>query len=156
MKTEKEIFGFKIILDNETDKGNLNKFICKTYDVDEMGDISLWSFGWQSTIYIILTCILGVLIGACVVMLGFIVFILPGFVIQCVIDNTLDSPITASTVIISLAAHVVIIAIILLIKLSMKVNVAHCPVKEESEHNEPIEKKGGAWKSFGDEYLGDE
>lgn len=134
-------------MNDETDKGKLNKFICKNYTTDENGDISLWSFGWQSIEFIIAICVIGVLICAGVSILLCVVFTLPGFIMQCVIDNTLDVPITASTVIISVAVDVVIMTIILLIDLSMKVSVAHCPVKEISVDNEC----GGCTDSIGDE-----
>lgn len=118
-------------MNDEADKGKLNKFICKNYETDEKGDISLWNFVWQSIEFILAICVIKVLMIGTVIIIGAVVFTLPGFMIQSVINNTLDVPITASTVIISITADVVIIAIILLIKWSMDVNVAHCPVKEE-------------------------
>ena len=140
-------------MNDETDKGKLNKFICKNYTTDEKGDISLWSLGWQSIEFIIAICVIGVLICFSIVILGAVVFTLPGFIMESVYFGSFDVPFTALTVVFSIAIDVVIIVIILLIKFSMKVKVAHCPVKEESEHNEPKEKK----KSLGDEFHeGDE
>lgn len=140
-------------MNDEADKGKLNKFICENYTTDEKGDISLWNFGWQSIEFIFAFCVLGVLIIGGAIIIVAVVFTLPGFIIESIYGGSFDSPTTASTVIISVAADVVIIIIILLIELSMKVKVAHCPVKEESEHNEPKEKN----KSLGDEFHeGDE
>lgn len=114
----------------------INRVICKYYVPDENDDVSLWSFIGQ-TFNKLLNFIkyLIPILAICISILAILIFILflPGLIVQCILERTLDPQTTYMTPVISVITYAFTIGFVLFLKWTARIKVAHCDVRKEKK-----------------------
>lgn len=114
----------------------INRMICEHYTTDKNDDVSLWSFIIQTIckfLDFIIQLVTVMVICISIVAVLIVIFLLPGSIVQCVLERTLEAQITYMTPVISVIVYTFTIGFVLFLKWCANVKVAHCDVRKEKK-----------------------